>query len=198
MSYFEAKNLARAQYKSLIISFPAKQRQTASARICAWMEKWPIYQEIQSVTGFCPMTVEPNILPLLQITSAVKTVCLVRMPLAGSGTLETRRWDGHPDSIVARANPPLSEASEDLPLIELPARTLVLVPGLAFADNGARLGRGQAWYDRFLNEKPGLIRVGICFDIQICDHLPEEEWDARMDYIVSDKGIITCNDRLRT
>ena len=33
---------------------------------------------------------------------------------------------------------------------------LILVPGLAFGENGSRLGRGKGFYDRYLEDFSGL------------------------------------------
>ena len=53
---------------------------------------------------------------------------------------------------------------------------LVIVPGLAFDRHNHRLGRGQGYYDRFLQELPrGIPTIGLAFDFQIVDHLPPPE-----------------------
>ncbi|MGN0771186.1 MAG: 5-formyltetrahydrofolate cyclo-ligase [Christensenellales bacterium] len=52
-----------------------------------------------------------------------------------------------------------------------------------------RLGKGKGYYDRFFG-KCRCIKVGICFDCQLVDEIDADEWDVRMDYIVSDKEIV--------
>lgn len=53
---------------------------------------------------------------------------------------------------------------------------LVIVPGIAFDRHNYRLGRGQGYYDRFLQELPrGTPTIGLAFDFQIVDHLPPPE-----------------------
>jgi 5-formyltetrahydrofolate cyclo-ligase len=60
---------------------------------------------------------------------------------------------------------------------------LVVVPGVAFTEAGARLGHGKAYYDRFL---AGLAaaKVGVCFDEQLVDELPMEPHDVWLDHVV--------------
>jgi 5-formyltetrahydrofolate cyclo-ligase len=61
---------------------------------------------------------------------------------------------------------------------------LVLVPGLAFTVDGARLGRGGGHYDRFL---AGCCApsVGVCFAEQLVDDLPVEAHDIRVGRVVT-------------
>ena len=63
-----------------------------------------------------------------------------------------------------------------------------LVPGLAFSKKGERIGRGQGFYDRALQETSGL-KVGICYSYQLFAELPTEDHDIKMDVMVSDQGI---------
>ncbi len=66
----------------------------------------------------------------------------------------------------------------------------VIVPGVAFDKNGARLGFGKGCYDRFLSDYKG-IKVGFSLGFQIYDEIPSQEHDVKMDYIVSEKGIFS-------
>ena len=63
---------------------------------------------------------------------------------------------------------------------------LVILPGVAFDDNGHRLGYGGGYYDRYLSDKPELVKVGICYGLQLMDELPFEEHDIAVDYVISE------------
>ncbi|EQC46862.1 5-formyltetrahydrofolate cyclo-ligase [Bacteriovorax sp. Seq25_V] len=63
---------------------------------------------------------------------------------------------------------------------------ILLIPGLAFSRDGARLGRGKGYYDRYLENK-NLIKIGICFHEQLVDEVPMEETDVKMDFVITDK-----------
>lgn len=68
----------------------------------------------------------------------------------------------------------------------------VFVPGLLFDNRGGRLGRGQGFYDRFLHDFKG-IKVGLCrHEFYMLRPLPVQDWDVRMDYIVTDKFIFSA------
>ena len=70
--------------------------------------------------------------------------------------------------------------------------TLCLVPGLAADKQGARLGYGGGYYDRFL---PAFLGVSLfplysCF---LCNALPREETDVPVSHILTEKGeLVPC------
>jgi 5-formyltetrahydrofolate cyclo-ligase len=68
--------------------------------------------------------------------------------------------------------------------------SIILVPGLAFATDGSRLGRGKGYFDRFLagiSEKirDQIFTVGICLQEQIIQRLPQAKWDEKLDRVIS-------------
>lgn len=66
----------------------------------------------------------------------------------------------------------------------------VLVPALAFARDGARLGRGKGYYDRFLGRlPPGVLFIGITGGY-IVERLPTEPFDVAMTHLASADGIV--------
>jgi 5-formyltetrahydrofolate cyclo-ligase len=70
---------------------------------------------------------------------------------------------------------------------------LVLVPGVAFDKKGNRIGFGAGYYDRFLKRlKEGAVSAALAYSFQIVDHIPSDEYDIPVDYIVTEKGIISC------
>lgn len=66
---------------------------------------------------------------------------------------------------------------------------LIIIPGIAFDRKMNRLGRGKGYYDRFLHQTK-IPRVGVCFDIQLKEHIPSESHDIKMDYIISENEIL--------
>lgn len=62
---------------------------------------------------------------------------------------------------------------------------LIVVPGVAFDKRNNRMGRGRAYYDKLLTTTTS-TKVGICFDFQLLDEVPVNEYDVRMDTIISE------------
>lgn len=62
--------------------------------------------------------------------------------------------------------------------------TIIIVPGCAFDREGHRMGYGGGFYDRYLANHPELKKVGICFEQQICENVPCDAYDVRMDLVI--------------
>lgn len=85
----------------------------------------------------------------------------------------------------------IAEPSAACPLTRLADIDVALVPGLGWDRKGGRLGRGGGYYDRLLAhpEFRG-VRCGIFFSVQEMDELPMEQWDVRLDLIVTERETI--------
>jgi 5-formyltetrahydrofolate cyclo-ligase len=94
----------------------------------------------------------------------------------------------------------LLEPGQDCP--EVPAQEIdvCLVPGLAFAKRGDRVGYGGGYYDElaaYVRAHPnatGSIFVGFAFDFQLLESCPTGEWDVPVDCVVTDERSIRCGD----
>ncbi|MBD8069142.1 5-formyltetrahydrofolate cyclo-ligase [Bacillus sp. PS06] len=69
---------------------------------------------------------------------------------------------------------------------------LLFVPGLAFTENGYRLGQGGGYYDRYLlnfNRQT----MSLVFDLAIVEDLPIDHYDLPVQQIVTNKRVIDCH-----
>jgi 5-formyltetrahydrofolate cyclo-ligase len=84
----------------------------------------------------------------------------------------------------------LSEpAGPRLPATALATVDVVVVPALAVARDGTRLGRGGGYYDRALPlARPGAALVAVVFDEELVDRLPAGGHDVRMHAVVTPSG----------
>ena len=71
---------------------------------------------------------------------------------------------------------------------------LVLIPGIAFDKNGARVGFGKGCYDMFLKDFDG-IKVGFCYDFQVENEIASDEFDINMDFIITENAVYDCGGR---
>ena len=83
--------------------------------------------------------------------------------------------------------------------VRLKSGDLVVVPGVAFDEDGYRLGHGKGYYDRAfaaeLGDAPTL--VGFGYEFQIVDAVPHDHRDRQMDAIVTDQKVRDCSGCLR-
>lgn len=72
---------------------------------------------------------------------------------------------------------------------------LILMPLVAFDQQGNRLGMGGGFYDRTLSflrhrrnwRKPRLI--GLAYEFQRIEQLPQQNWDVPLDAVATEQGI---------
>ena len=66
---------------------------------------------------------------------------------------------------------------------------VVVVPAVAVARDGVRLGRGGGYYDRALRHaRPDAVVVALVFDDELVDELPAEPHDRRVGAVVTPSG----------
>ncbi len=70
---------------------------------------------------------------------------------------------------------------------------VVVMPGLGFGPNGIRLGHGQGYYDRYIQEQKDRsqapVCIGVCYDWQRINEIQANTWDNPCDFVVTDKGV---------
>ena len=67
---------------------------------------------------------------------------------------------------------------------------VVLIPGLAFTREGHRIGYGGGYYDGALKRGIGKsISVGVAFDCQLYEYLPNECHDQRVSTVITEKTL---------
>ncbi|MBC7420353.1 MAG: 5-formyltetrahydrofolate cyclo-ligase [Bdellovibrio sp.] len=74
---------------------------------------------------------------------------------------------------------------EEVPLANIQG---LVIPGVAFSKMGHRLGRGRGFFDRTLEKYLGK-KIGICYEMSLCDQLPHEAHDVQCSPIVTENSI---------
>ena len=67
---------------------------------------------------------------------------------------------------------------------------IVLIPCVAFNDKLFRLGMGGGFYDRTFSKKSSTILIGVAYSFQYESELFQEEHDIKMDYVITQKGVL--------
>lgn len=67
---------------------------------------------------------------------------------------------------------------------------LLIIPGLCFDYNKARVGYGKGYYDKYL-ENQTIRKIGICFEEQLLkdDYIKTNETDIKMDNIITELNV---------
>ena len=137
------------------------------------------------IGGYWPLAGELDIRPLLTACHAQgHELSLPCTPRKGY-PLTFRRWIPQ-DDLKAGAygtREPYPEKEEVVP-------NLIFVPLLAFTKHGERLGYGGGFYDRTLaklKETSEVFACGIAYAAQEAASLPTDEFDQRLDGILTDQ-----------
>lgn len=81
----------------------------------------------------------------------------------------------------------IKEPLGSLPAVDPGSIDIVVLPAVAYNEEGTRLGQGKGFYDRFYagikGKKPFLL--GVCYDFQISSEIPVEEHDITADVIIA-------------
>lgn len=73
-------------------------------------------------------------------------------------------------------------------------KTVCIVPGLAFTEDGKRIGYGGGYYDRFLSKNPQVYTIALAYEKCITDDLPVMEHDIKIKSIVTEERMVLCNE----
>lgn len=187
----------KAQLRARIVARAGQttsaQRAASSMAICQNLQQLPVWSQADVVLFFAPLPTEPDIWPVLKWALAQgKQVGLPRHCAADDTYRAYRILD--PDRDVCLGRFGIREPVDGCAPLALEQIELVLVPGVGFGLNGARLGRGKGYYDRLLAQVSG-IKCGVAFDWQIEPEIPLEPHDVAMDWLVSPAGCIEVGQR---
>lgn len=85
---------------------------------------------------------------------------------------------------------PMPEIRKILPY---EAIRLIVVPGIVFDLQGHRIGYGLGFYDKVLPQLTKYVsRIGLAFEMQVVEKLPNEDYDVRLDKIITEERIVEC------
>lgn len=192
------KKTLRGLYKARREALSEAVRSAADTAVCERLAALSELDGVRTAAGYLSDGTEPDLNRFFRIHlarggrlvfprsgSGKKTECDYEMATAGS--LE-RNWRTGAYG--------LREPDETHPVHPKSERNkgngfCWLVPGVAFTESGCRLGRGKSVYDRLMADSDAL-RIGIFYDCQEADTLPESSHDLRLDVIVTESRVIRC------
>ena len=77
---------------------------------------------------------------------------------------------------------------EDLTTVDF-----ILLPGVAFGLDGARLGYGGGFYDKLLVHMPHQpTLVAAAYALQVVEDIPQEDTDRKIEWLVTEQETIRC------
>ena len=136
---------------------------------------------------YYPSNYEINLIKVFDNLKEKKIITLLPI-ITKNGLLNFVEWKPQDIMIVNKYGipEPLKTNKKFLP-------DVVLVPLLSYDKYKNRLGYGKGYYDKFLGKytkKNGnILTIGLAFSFQEYKKIPTSNFDIKLDYILTEKGI---------
>ena len=141
------------------------------------------------IAGYYPSNYEVDILSFLKEASKRKFKVVLPV-IKSSNRMSFKLWNyGDPLYVSKFGTLEPQKFKKDI----IP--DLIIVPLVAFDKNMNRIGYGKGYYDRSLQKinkrKKKKISLGVAYSFQKCRNIPTNKHDFRLDYIFTERGIIS-------
>lgn len=175
------RKACKEQWKNLSSDYIA----TASKQICDTIRTLPEYQKAKRVFCFVSMDRELDTHSLLEaILDDSKELIVPRV--LSMGKMALHRIDRLDDLEKSKLGIP--EPAADAPTVTPDDVDLTIVPCLTTTLDGARMGRGGGFYDRFLAVYRGDTAL-VCFHRLTVPEVPMDPWDVHLPLVVTEEGV---------
>lgn len=177
--------MTRKQARLLREELSQEQRAEYASRITAHLLRHEVFQKARSIMAY------------VSYGSEVETDALIKTVLASGkrlflprchdrGKMDAVQIDTVDTLVPGRFSIP--EPNQSLKGSDKQTIELIFVPGLLFDENGARLGQGGGYYDRFLMNYQGMT-CGLAFSVQVVEKLSVKPHDVSMHAIATEHGL---------
>ena len=174
----EQKDALRAEIKKLKKEISIEEKLKKSHALFALIENEDFFINARTILAYWSLPDEVCTHEFIQKWSVTKQFLL---PCVNNDDLIIRKFENKNslvDDNTFGIGEPIGEEFLDYQKIDL-----VLVPGVAFDKDNNRMGRGKAYYDRFLLKTPAQ-RVGLCFKFQFVENVPHDSRDLKVDKVI--------------
>lgn len=184
MDKTEQKKVLREQIRGYWQRSAPEERLFWSEQIWKAVEALPQWEEACSVALYYSIAGEPVSHKAVERAGQSKEVWL---PQVAGDEIVLRRYEGELRRGAFGIMEPTGRVAEEADLCSI---DIIVVPGVAFDPRGRRLGRGGGFYDRLLPRMKA-FRVGVCLPWGLVGEVPTDEWDCRMDVVLSAPTVVS-------
>lgn len=182
-THSDAKRALRSTLLAARAQLTPDERLARARRLAARLDELPELARARTVALYVSLGAEVPSQPLLDRVAARGARVVLPRIVPGTCVLSFA-WCEASELVrgpAGTSEPPPSAAEVSGGEIDV-----FVVPGVAFAEDGARLGRGGGYYDATLAAFPRAARVGVAFDLQVVPELPLERHDVLLDALVTE------------
>ncbi|MBR2782482.1 MAG: 5-formyltetrahydrofolate cyclo-ligase [Oscillospiraceae bacterium] len=180
------KTVIRTRMRKLRKEISPEIRAENCRKICTNLFSLPVWQTAESIYLYLSLPDEIDTSEIWK--EAVRSGKRVAAPKVHGKTMDFFWLD--PETGLETGAFGISEPVGAEPALDPSA--LILVPGLAFSQDGNRCGYGGGYYDRYLSLHPGHTTIGLCYAFQIIPDCFPSPHDLPVDFIITESGILNC------
>ena len=172
----EQKKELRTKVKKKISKLSRRETEESDKKILHQIKSLAEYKNADTIFCYVSTEKEINTISLLQeILDSGKRLGVPKC--TGKGIMDAYE---------------ILEPGEECDIILDPTEIqFAIIPCISCNRKGERLGHGGGYYDRYLEKMPEDCEKAIlCRESLMCDEIPTEEHDERMDLVISEHGII--------
>jgi 5-formyltetrahydrofolate cyclo-ligase len=175
--YHADKPTLRRELSLARLARPLAAVESARREVCAAVLERCLAAGWRCVGAYVPLRTEPGSTALLDALTSHGIRVLVPVLLADRD-LDWAEWD----TAAQQAGAPVGADS-------IGRADALVVPALAVAGDGTRLGRGGGSYDRALRRvAAGVPVAALLYDGEIVEALPSDDWDMPVTAVVTPAG----------
>ncbi|MFT6957581.1 MAG: 5-formyltetrahydrofolate cyclo-ligase [Halieaceae bacterium] len=183
----QRKTDLRKTLRARRLALSPAQQQSCAEDVARHISEAPFWQEAQTLAVYFAADGELDPAALVSLARIVgKSVYLPA--ITPDKRLEFRLWE--PDTELKNNHVGIPEPL--LQGITHKKPDLICLPVVGWNKNGIRLGMGGGYYDRYLQNAGTTPKVGLAYALQESAHLPRDNWDIALDFVVTERGIISC------
>ena len=146
------------------------------------------YNQVLTISAFLPIGDEFDLHSIMIDLWEAKRRCVLPVVIDKSSPLIFREW--RPNAGIVEGPFNTRHPNEDA--IEIDP-DILLVPLLAFDQNGSRLGWGGGYYDRTIARlrkiKQKLKVIGVGLEVQEVGYVPQNKFDQPLDMIITEREV---------
>jgi 5-formyltetrahydrofolate cyclo-ligase len=174
-----------------------RRANNASLSIARRLQRIPAFQRARLIAGYWPVDGEIDVRPALAAVQKRKaTTVLPVLSRTRTGEMSFAAW---------RADVPMTRNRYGIPeplptgrhLFRAANLQVVLVPLLAFDDQGHRIGMGGGYYDRCFAAAtrrpcPWPTMIGVGYEHQRLSEIESAPWDVPLSWVVTENALRRC------
>lgn len=151
----------------------------------------PLVKNSNYIMSYMPINNEVDVLPFNKwVLDSGKVLCLPKVKsLEEMDAIKINNLKNN----LSKGSFGIMEPAPDNRMADCDKIDLIIVPGLAFDKIGNRIGHGKGYYDRFLSRcSKNTVLLGVAYSFQILDNIPADDFDKRVNAVISENGITIC------